>query len=177
MAYGAIADGVWTGGDPKLLAIGQRVAAGQTLLRVFKPGKLRLTLSLPESQAFWVEQGMPARVTPTALPQISYLAATSAVKAQSRQSPPGLAWTVNIDLPSPDARLMPGMKATVVIDAGHVENGLLIPLSALTAGRVKVKQGDGTIIERTVETGKTDGTNVQITAGLSEGDEVVIGKK
>ncbi|HEX8914083.1 MAG TPA: efflux RND transporter periplasmic adaptor subunit, partial [Humisphaera sp.] len=175
--YGNIADGAWTGGDPKLFKAGERLAAGTVLMRVYKPGKLRLTVALPEAQALWVEQGMTAKVTPAALPQAVYSVPVGAVDVVSRANPAGIGWQVNVDVENPDPRLIPGMKATVVIDAGKVEDGVVVPIALVAGGKAKVKQKDGTIVDRVVKTGKTDGTQVEVISGLSEGDEVVTGKK
>ena len=42
---------------------------------------------------------------------------------------------------------------------------------------VKLKKDDGTIVTQEVTTGFSDGTNVEIKDGLSEGDTVVIESK
>jgi multidrug resistance efflux pump len=175
LSYGTQADGAWVNGDPKLFKVGERVAAGQVLMRVYRPGKLRLTLNVPEAQAFWVEQGMPARVTPSAMPQAGYEAKTAAVETISKPNV-GLAFAVNVDAENVDAALTPGMRATVVIDAGKVSDALLVPLPAVTAGKARVKQKDGSIVERAVKLGKTDGQQAEVKSGLSEGDEVVAKK-
>ncbi|QOV89725.1 efflux RND transporter periplasmic adaptor subunit [Humisphaera borealis] len=171
VAYGAMVDGVLTGGDPKAYQVGDKLAAGSVIMRVYQPGKLRLSINLPESQAFWVEKGDKARITPASLPQTSYTAETSSVELQTRAQ--GMGFVTTIDLENVDARLIPGMKATVVIDAGKVKDALLLPLSSVVGGKVKVKQASDKIVEKAVKVGKTDGKMVQILSGLSEGDEVV----
>lgn len=171
LVYGNQVDGQWTGGDPRPFKVGEKLPAGQVLMRVYQPGKLRLALTLPETQAFWVEQGQRARVTPAATPQTSYDARTSAVEPQNKGQ--ALAFIVNVDLDRADGRLLPGMKATVVIDAGKANDVLLIPLTAVNAGKVQVKQKDGTIVEKSVKLGRTDGQQVELKSGLKEGDEVV----
>jgi multidrug resistance efflux pump len=172
LAYGTQTEGVWTGGDPKLFKVGEKVAPGQVLMRIYQPGKLRLVLALPEAQAFWVEQGMKARVTPAATPQTSYAATTSAVEAMSK-GPQGLSLVATVDLDNVDARLQPGMRAAVVIDAGKLTDVLLVPLASVTGGKVRVKEKDGTVAEKVVKLGKTDGQQVEVKSGLAEGDEVV----
>lgn len=173
LAYGNLVDGVWSGGDPKLFKLGEKVPPGQVLMRVYQPGKLRLMVNLPESQAYWVEQGMKARVTPASMPQTSYEVQSSGVEVQSRMNPPGIAWIVTLDINNADARLVPGMRASVLIDAGKLADVLLIPLNTAAGGKVRVKQKDGAIVEKSVKLGKTDGQNVEVKSGLGEGDEVV----
>ena len=168
LAYGAQADGVWVNGDPKLVKVGERVAAGQVLMRVYRPGKLRLTANLPEAQAFWVEPGMNARVTPAAMPQAGYEGKTAAVETLSKPNV-GLAFAVNVDVDNADAKLVPGMRATVAIDAGKVSDVLLVPLSAVSAGKAQVKRKDGTIAEKAVKLGKTDGQQAEVLSGAERG--------
>src|SRR4051794_1881539 len=178
VAYGSIMEGQWVGGDPKALKPGEKVAAGQTVLRVFSPGKLRVVLSLPESQAFWVEPGMRARITPTATPQRSYVAKCKEPEVLPRGTPPTIGFQLTLDAGDADPRILPGMRANVAIDAGRVEDAILVPVGAITAGKVKVRDTDGHVSERSVEVGKSDGNQVEVRKGLQEGDEVVLpGKK
>lgn len=173
LVYGSQGDGgAWVGGDPKAYKVGEKVPPGQVLMRVYQPGKLRLALTLPEAQAFWVEQGSKARITPAATPQASYEAKTSAVETASKAQQ-GLAFVVNVDLDNADARLIPGMRASAVIDAGKVTDALLLPLSLAKDGKVQVKAKDGTVTEKAIKLGKTDGQQVEVKSGLAEGDEVV----
>ena len=64
LVYGTQAEGAWVNGDPKLFKVGEKAPAGQVLMRVFQPGKLRLSINLPEAQAFWVEQGRRSKCRP-----------------------------------------------------------------------------------------------------------------
>ena len=53
-----------------------------------------------------------------------------------------------------------------------------MPVAAVTAGKVKVRDSDGHVSERPVQVGKSDGNQVEIRKGLQEGDEIVLpGKK
>lgn len=170
VGYGAMVDGVLSNADPKSLEVGDKVTAGQVLIRVYQPNKLRLVVNVPETQAFWVDKGDKARVTPGSLPQISYVAETSAVELQTKAQ--GMVFAATIDLENPDSRLVPGMKAAVVIEAGKIGDVLLAPLSAVVDGKVKVKDGDGEVVEKSVKVGQSDGKIVEIRSGLAEGDEV-----
>ncbi|MHB8376430.1 MAG: efflux RND transporter periplasmic adaptor subunit [Dehalococcoidia bacterium] len=73
---------------------------------------------------------------------------------------------------------MPGMSASAVIQVNQASNVLIVPDTALKRqGRetvAQVQQADGTIKTVAVQTGLSDGTNTEITSGLSEGDKVVI---
>jgi HlyD family secretion protein len=178
VAYGAIMEGQWVGGDPKALKPGEKIAPGQVVLRVFTPGKMRVVLTLPESQAFWVEPGMKARITPAAAPQRSYVAKCREPEVLPRGTPPTIGFQLTLDAGDVDPRLLPGMRANVTIDAGRVEDALLVPVAAVTAGKVKVRDTDGHVSEHDVQVGKSDGNQIEIRKGLQEGDEIVLpGKK
>lgn len=170
VAYGALVEGVLTGADPKALEVGDKVAAGTVLMRVYQPGKLRVSINVPESQAFWIEKGDKARITPASLPQTSYTAETSAVELVTKSQ--GMAFVATMDIENADPRLVPGMKAFIVIEAGKVKDALLLPLSSVVDGKVKVKQANDKVVEKAVKVGKTDGKLVQILSGVAEGAEV-----
>ncbi len=76
------------------------------------------------------------------------------------------------------AKPLPGMNATVTIIADQAQDVLMVPEGAIqTQGRdsvVEVQNGDGSTQMVTVQTGLSDGTNIEITQGLEEGQTVVI---
>jgi multidrug resistance efflux pump len=178
VVYGQMVDGVWAGGEAKGLKPGEKIAPGGILMRVFTPGKMMVRLPLPDSQDFWVEQGMKAKVVPVALPQISYQATCGQPEPFAHPNPQPFAFEAPLILPEVDRRIIPGMKAAVHIQAGKLENVLLIPVGAVTAGKVTV-QKDGHDEERDVVLGKCDGQNVEVRNGLSEGEQILMpgGKK
>jgi HlyD family secretion protein len=173
VAYGQVVDGAWQGGDPKAFKPGEKLAAGATVMRVIAPGKLNVEMSLTEAQAFWLDGGAKARVTPAAFPTLSYEGTVGAPTVAPKAS--ALGFQVTIALPDADARLLPGMKALVKIEGPKKDPALLVPLSAVSDGKVTVKK-DGKTEEKPVKLGRSDGTNAEVVSGLSEGDEVVVKK-
>jgi multidrug efflux pump subunit AcrA (membrane-fusion protein) len=75
-------------------------------------------------------------------------------------------------------QLREGLTVTVNIVTEEVTDVLLVPSAAITmkGGKnyVKVVLPDGTIEERTIETGVSDWQNTEIISGLSEGEEVEV---
>jgi hypothetical protein len=163
---------VQPGSDKRGLKAGDKLTAGQLVLRVVYPGRSKMDVTLTEAQAFWIDPGMRARVTPTAFPQLSYEGTCGPVVGGNRTSPPGFGFIVPVMLPQTDARLVPGMKASVKIEAGKVEDVLVIPVAAVSGGKVSVKQA-GKMEERAVVLGKSDGEKVEVKEGLAEGDEIM----
>jgi hypothetical protein len=84
---------------------------------------------------------------------------------------------VEVDLPNPDYKLLPGMylKADFNLKA---RAAIQIPAGALMfkmAGpQVAVVQPDSTVRFKDVRIGRDDGSTIEITSGLSQGDRVVI---
>ena len=141
-------------------------------MRVVASSKYRVDVPLPEAEAFVVEKGMRATVTPTATPWRSFEATcgqvVGGVKGQE-----GFKFTVPVTLNEADPRLLPGMKASVRIHGGKIENALTVPVGLVKGGVVVLKGDDGKVERRNVELGKADGKMIEVRSGLAEGDRVV----
>ena len=145
---------------------------------MFTPGKMKVQLPLADGQVFWVEQGMKAKVVPVAAPQISYEATCGQPEPLPHGNPAAFGFQVPLRLPDVDLRLEPGMKVAVHIQAGKVENVLLVPVGAVTAGKATVQLKDNHTEQRDVVLGKSDGQMAEVRTGLNEGDQVILpGKK
>jgi multidrug resistance efflux pump len=169
--YGYSSNGAWTGGDPKSMRVGERLTSGQTVMTLFTPGDLKIELTVPESQSAWVRPGAKARVTPVAFPELSYEGNCSAPTARAGST--GLTFVASIDVDKPDPRIMPGMRATVRIDGGEAEGVLLVPVAAVSGGKVWVRDKDGKEEAREVVTGRSDGKMMEIKKGVGEGELVL----
>jgi HlyD family secretion protein len=77
-----------------------------------------------------------------------------------------------------EARPLPGMNATVTIIVDQRQNVLVVPDRAIqTQGGnsvVEVRKDDGSTEMVVVQTGLSNGTNTEITAGLEEGQTVIL---
>lgn len=75
-----------------------------------------------------------------------------------------------------DQVVFPGLPAQLTIAVGTVEDALTIPATAVKGGSgsgiVWLDAGDGAPTETPVKLGITDGTLVEVTEGLSEGDAI-----
>lgn len=76
-----------------------------------------------------------------------------------------------------DVTVFAGLAAEMTIAGGRAENVLLVPTTAVRgaaqSGTVWVTTADGATEERAVALGLTDGTQVQVTDGLTEGEELL----
>jgi len=175
--YGQITEGSWQGGDPKAMKAGEKLTGGQMVMRVFTPGKLRMEIGLSEAQAFWVEPGIKAKVVPVAFPLTSYEGGCSAPVAAPKGNPGAFGYLMTVTLGDVDPRLVPGMKANVHIEAARLKDVLLMPVSCIADGKVSVKAKDGSFEKRDVVLGKSDGQQVEVSSGLSVGEEVLLQAK
>jgi multidrug efflux pump subunit AcrA (membrane-fusion protein) len=70
------------------------------------------------------------------------------------------------------------MNATVTIIVEQAQDVLTVPDSALQSegpsGVVEVQKDDGSTEKVAVQTGLSDGTNIEITSGLEEGQTVIV---
>jgi RND family efflux transporter MFP subunit len=86
---------------------------------------------------------------------------------------------VEIDVPNPQYKLSPGMYAQVTLHTNQVADAIAIPVLAVH------RNGENTTVllvnrkdrveERAIQTGVEDPDFVQVTAGLGEGERVIVG--
>jgi multidrug efflux pump subunit AcrA (membrane-fusion protein) len=169
--YGNLVNGAWQNNNPRSLRVGDKVPPHQTVMIAFVPGKLRVAADIQESKLLWFAPGTKATVTPSAIAQ-------TAMTGTCGAPPPSVvhgaqSFAVPIELRQIDPRIAPGMKATVTIDAGRSEPVLLVPNSAVKDRKVWMRQPDGSEKAVEITIGRQDAEFTEVTAGLSEGDEVL----
>jgi multidrug efflux pump subunit AcrA (membrane-fusion protein) len=88
----------------------------------------------------------------------------------------GSTTTVSCPIPS-DVTVFSGLAAEMTISGGKAENVLVVPTTAVRgaalSGTVWVSLADGGTEERAVGLGLNDGSQVEITGGLAEGDQIL----
>jgi membrane fusion protein (multidrug efflux system) len=168
----------------QVVAVGDRVGS-------ISPGTLSVTATLTQADQFRLlappgtaeveVQGGPAPFTCTGL-------TLGAAPADSGSTPDdggisrdpsagaGGGTTARCQVPA-GTTVFPGMGANVRIEAGLAENVLVVPVTAVQGsvqtGNVWVVGADGAQEERAVTLGLTDGEQVEIREGLSEGEQVL----
>jgi multidrug efflux pump subunit AcrA (membrane-fusion protein) len=170
--YGQLRQGAWQNADPNLLRVGEKVAPSAVLMTVFTPGKLKLNVDVPESKVAYVTAGTACRVVPVALPEAATAATCKQPSPSGKATDAGQAFATTIELSSVDARLLPGERASVHMDAKEAKDVLTVPLAAVSRGRVRVKGADGKDEFRDVVTGLAGDELIEIKSGLKEGDEL-----
>lgn len=137
---------------------------------------IALTVNIDELDILSVAAGQKVRITLDALPDETFEGEITKVSDSGSAEQGVTTYPVTISItPSQEMKLGMNATATIVIDSRT--DALLIPLDALQerGGEQFVYSyaEDGALGEmRTVATGLSDGTNVEITDGLSEGDVI-----
>jgi membrane fusion protein, multidrug efflux system len=81
--------------------------------------------------------------------------------------------------PNPDGLLMPGMYVRALVEEGYVENAFLVPQRAVSRNprgeaTARFVNGEMKIEKRTVTVDRNVGNNWLVTAGVAEGDRIVV---
>ncbi|MGD8441388.1 MAG: efflux RND transporter periplasmic adaptor subunit [Holophagae bacterium] len=171
---------------------------GSVIMTVADMSRLLAEVEVSEVDVVDVELGQTAEVTVDALgddePEIGHVVeiATSGRKDPSQGT---IRFLVKVALDDPDPSLRPAMTAKVDILTATSENALTVPVQAVV-GRTLDDDGeevhgtaakeldevdvvyrivDGEASVQPVTTGVADVLHVEITDGLSDGDEVIVG--
>lgn len=156
---------------------GATVRKDQVLLLMPDLSQMQVKLGVHESVIDRVKPGLKATVT---LPDRTLEASVSEVASVTR---PAGWWTGNvvkydtvIELPS-DEGLKPGMSAEVEVILAVYPDVLLIPVAAVVETENGIYcwvQGDIEPRKRLIELGDSNDVFIEVTAGLKEGEEVVL---
>ena len=157
--------------------IGQLVSAGgKELFGITQVDPLRLTVWVPQNYASGVQEGKEVTVALNEFPgkkftaTIEHLAGGIDLQSRSRQ--------VDITLPNPDGKLLPGAYAEVTITLSGNTKALVVPASVLviTSDGAKVATvGEGDkVAYRTIKLGRDLGREVEILGGIDKDEKLVV---
>ena len=157
----------------------QPPSTAQTLQPLRFPGdtSMLLSVSVDELDINSVEQGQTAQVTFDAIEDKTFEGTVTKVGNTASASGGVAKYTVEITIPK-DEKMKAGMNASATITIEEKENIVTIPVNALQERGEEVfvyteQDDEGNLSgEQQVTTGLSDGENVEITEGLSEGDVV-----
>lgn len=160
----------------KIAVEGMRVTAGQTLFRVADLSVVWVEADVPAESMSAVRVGQAARVTLEGFPDERLTGRTifvyPTVEEQTRTG------KVRVQFPNRGGRLKPGMFATVLL-SGAETTALTVPTDAvLEAGTdqlVFVALGEGRFEPRAVKVGRRTREEIEIIAGLKDGEQVGTG--
>ncbi|MDX3188354.1 HlyD family efflux transporter periplasmic adaptor subunit [Streptomyces sp. MN03-5084-2B] len=138
---------------------------------------LVVNTSVAEIDVSKVKTGQKATVTLNALPDKPVQATVSSINLTPTTSGNVVSYGAQLALTSPPDGLRPGQSASVVITVAEADDALSVPAAAVqTVGSTNLVtvQENGQNVTRQVQVGLRGESTVQITSGLSEGDNVVL---
>ncbi len=160
-----------------LVQAGTSNTSGLPVVTIAQVDVLRLRIPVPESIAAKVKIGDSADVHVQATGEHftgKVARFTDSLDTSTRTM------QVEIDVPNSNYHLQPGMYADVTLSANSRPNALTIPIEAIQRAdsgktRVLVLDGQNRVQTREVQVGIESSNNVEILAGLTEGERVIVG--
>ena len=150
-------------------------AQGGELFDVVDLNSLEVFVSVPEGDASFVETGQPADITFSELPGETFRG--KVVRSSDSLSQLSRTMLAEVEVQDPKHRLRPGMFASVLMHFKAPNPGILISgdsLLTMARGEFVPVVESGIIQMRPVQVGRDLGTLVYVTAGLQDGDLVVV---
>jgi len=137
---------------------------------VVDPENLYFEIEVDEADFAQIEVGEGVKVVLDAFPEDEFPGYVSLIGFQTRLSSSG-ATVVPIKVTlAEDSRLRLGLNGDAMIELGRAENTLYLPYEAVIDGEVTLPGGE----KKKVETGLETDTDIEIKAGLNEGEKVVV---
>ncbi len=162
------------------VAEGDDVIAGDTLVQVADFTHLRVSFRVDEYDIGDVAVGQACSVTVTALER-QYESVVDTIDFISA-STGNVAYYTATALVDVDADVLPGMQVTVTIPQEEAKDVVILKVDALSfdaanQAYVWMKSEAGELEQVNVTTGVSNGNYIEITDGLSDGDEVFVEAK
>ena len=163
------------------LAEGDAITTNDTLVTLYDTDSVEMTMSIDEDDMTDIAVGTQANISLTAYPDEIFQATVSEISDASTDSNGNVTYEVTVIINGDTSGLFQGMTGDVTLITRQTKEVLYVSNRAIIRdGRtsyVKVKKEGGSIVKQKVTTGFSDGVNVEIIEGLSEGDTVLIESK
>ncbi len=164
------------------VGVGDSLWPGNVILAIVDPASVALTAYVLEKDAAGVQKGAEAQVVVDARPEHAFKGSVLSIAEVSRpieRNSPVKYSEVKVAIADGDpALLKPGMKAEAHVAIGRVDDGVVVPRTALRGDAqqpfVLVENG-GEPERRTVKLGPGDHVLVSVVEGLSGGERVLLG--
>lgn len=154
---------------------GQNVGAGTQIAKLVAVGRMKVKISVPESEMAQISVGQKADVTIEAIGGAS-MQATVTEKGVAAD-PLSRSYDVKLSLPKADRKLLPGMVADVALRGGNASMACILPAHIVQIDErnnefVWLAVG-GKAVKRIVTVGGFTADGVTVTGGLADGDMVI----
>jgi multidrug efflux pump subunit AcrA (membrane-fusion protein) len=179
--YGRCSRGKWSGQESvaEKLRRGGRLASEEVFMTVVQPRPLLVRSTVPEKQLQYVAAGLKGIVRPTSFPDLKL---SAIVQTVGRIPLGSKEFDLRLIVANDDdaAAVVPGMSCDVRLIVCQKADALAVPVSAVGSDDnepqkqyVSLVGKDGKTARRQVTTGKRSEKQVEILAGLVEGDEIL----
>jgi RND family efflux transporter MFP subunit len=159
-----------------LIQAGTSNANSAPVVKLAQVNVLRLRIPVPESLAEGVHIGTVGSVRVQATGEHFTAKVTRFTSSFDRST---RTMQVEFDIPNPDYKLTPGMYADVVLVIQQRPDAITVPVQAVSYNRDKrsvlLVDAQNRIEVRQIQTGIEDPNRVEVLAGLSPGDRVIVG--
>ena len=157
------------------VSIGSIVDSSAVITTLDDTSKIKLDFDVPEVFLARLEKGLSVTARSAAWPDLSF--SGEVVSIDTRVDPVSRTVIVRALMPNDEGRLRPGMFLTVTLLKEDV-TALMVPEQAIVPERSKqyvFVVGDAEVVERReVRTGRRRPGEVEILAGLSDGERVIV---
>ncbi|MDO8691492.1 MAG: efflux RND transporter periplasmic adaptor subunit [Dehalococcoidia bacterium] len=158
----------------RFVSTGDTAAPMAPMLTIMGDG-MEVQIAVEEAMVSQVSVGKPVSVTVASYPGVTFAGKVASIAPSLDPRTRAMAAKVQVD--DPDARLKPGMFAQVSVTASSRDNVLLIPkLAVVSRGQRQIVfvASQGVAVLKDIQSGLTDGTNLEVISGLKEADNVIL---
>jgi HlyD family secretion protein len=160
------------------LSVGDTLHTGDVLITLYNDHDLSLTLTVAQDNMTDIAIGTQANIALTAYPDTVYEGEVTYVGDASSDTWGNVTHEVTVTLKGDVAGVFQGMTGEVTFVTKEKRDVLYISNRAIVResnkSYVQYRDEEGTILTKEVITGFSDGVNVEIVSGLTEGDVVLI---
>jgi RND family efflux transporter MFP subunit len=156
--------------------VGTLVTTGNTMLfRIAQTNLLRTYLNVPQSSASDVHVGQTATLATPELPERKFSGAVT--RTANALDPASRTLLVEVQVPNPEGKLLPGMYVEVDLHLPRKDPPLLIPSDTLSVRpegtMVAVLNSNNAVHFQRVVIGRDYGSQIEVLSGLSAGQRVI----
>ncbi len=163
------------------LEVGDTLNTGSSLITLYDLDEVSMTVSVSSDDMTDIYEGAAANIVFTAYPDEVFTGVVTEISDAVTSSSGSVGYSVTVTLQGDVSGLYQGMTGEITFITKETKEVLYVSNRAITRkgnkSYVKVKDSNGNTKTQEVTTGFSDGVNVEIKEGLSEGDIVLIESK
>lgn len=160
------------------LEAGDKIRTGTSLVTLYDMDEVTMTVTVDEDDMTDISLGSAANIALTAYPEDIFTATVTAIGDAASDSSGNITYDVTVTLKGDVSGLFQGMTGDVTFVTEQTEEVLYVSRRAIITEDdktyIKVKTADGNIVKKEITTGLSDGSDVEISGDIAEGDTVLI---